>query len=136
MGAVAEARATSSAIETVMITRQDINCYAELTGDFNSIHFGENAIVHGGLLIGKVSAEVWRRFGNGTKARGIDKLRFDRPIRPGEAFSIFIGDPVPLPGRERFGEQVCEVRVTKICDCHRKLVTSGEVVVILPAPLH
>ncbi|MEK7534793.1 MAG: MaoC family dehydratase [Patescibacteria group bacterium] len=114
-----------------VITREEVDRYAELTGDYNPIHFGENAIVHGGLLIGRISAMVWRTFGDGTRARGIDKLRFDRPIYPGEQFFISLGDPVPLQGRTRLGEQIVQVTVTKICKGQEKDVASGEIIVIL-----
>jgi len=113
------------------VSPEEVARFANLTGDHNSIHFGPDAIVHGVLLFGKISAAFWRRFGDGTYAIEIARFRFHRPVSPGEDFLIFIGDPTTVISRERLGQQQCPVVVKKTDGRGReKLVASGEIIII------
>jgi len=57
------------------ITKEEVLQYAELTGDFNPVHLGDDkddGLVHGALLLGLVSGLVATRLpGPGTQLAGI-----------------------------------------------------------------
>jgi acyl dehydratase len=127
MGAITE----EGIVCTQTITMSDIEAYAEMSGDRNPIHQGPDAIAHGALLIGKISAAVWRAYGDGTVARGIDSLKLHRPIRPGEDFNILITYGTEIPG-SRLKEKAITVRVTKWCGSNEKLIAEGAIVIIPP----
>ena len=48
------------------ITGEMIKAFAELTGDHNPVHKGEGKIAHGALVVGLLSAEIWRDWGDGA----------------------------------------------------------------------
>lgn len=72
------------------IQAMDVENFARLTGDFNSVHFGEKAIVHGVLLNGFVSSVL------GTKLPGPgyvvveQSMTFPNPCRVGDELEILV----------------------------------------------
>ena len=67
--------------------------YAELTGDFNPVHLGDDkseGVVHGALLLGLVSGLVASRLpGPGTQLAGI-QARFPRPCAVGTGVIVTV----------------------------------------------
>jgi hypothetical protein len=127
MGAIVD----GGVISTQIITAGDIDAYAAMSGDRNPIHLGPDAIAHGALVLGKISAVTWMAFGDGTVARGIEHLKLHRPIKAGEEFNVFIGNPVDVTG-SRLGEKLVTVKVTKWCGSCEKLIAEGAIVIIPP----
>jgi len=113
------------------VTAEWVSHFADLTGDHNPIHSGEQAIVHGCLILSLVGTEVWKRFGDGTIAKGIQNLQLLRSVRPGEEFFIAIGSPTPI-SNSRFNEQVVEVEIFKMNEGRQKTIGIGEIVLIIP----
>lgn len=82
---------------TRLITREDVNAFAEVTGDDNPIHVDEEyaketrfgkPIVHGVLLLGIISKVLGRDFpGHGSVAVSIS-CRFLRPVPVGAEISV------------------------------------------------
>ncbi len=80
-----------------LLTREDVETFAELTGDDNPIHVDENyasktqfgkPIVHGVLLLGIISKVLGRDFpGYGSIAVGIS-CRFLRPVPVGTEITV------------------------------------------------
>lgn len=113
-----------------VITNEEIDQYAEVTGDRNALHFGPDRIAHGGLLIGKLSAAIWRRYGDGTKALRISIDDIKRPIKPDEPFVIALGSAIKLWGKAVPGSATVNFRVTKTVNGHEKDVLWGQTTVI------
>lgn len=71
-------------------SQADVENFSNLTGDFNSVHFGSQAIVHGVLLNGYVSAIL------GTKLPGPgyvvfeQSMSFPNPCRVGDDIEIVV----------------------------------------------
>lgn len=72
------------------IASRDVESFSQLTGDFNSVHFGEEAIAHGLLLNGFVGAIL------GTKLPGPgyvvceQSMTFPNPCRVGDDIEIVV----------------------------------------------
>ena len=75
------------------ITKEEVLQYAELTGDFNPVHLGDDksdGVVHGALLLGLVSGLVASRLpGPGTQLAGI-QARFPRPCAVGTGVIVTV----------------------------------------------
>jgi len=75
------------------ITKEEVLQYAELTGDFNPVHLGDDkddGVVHGALLLGLVSGLVATRLpGPGTQLTGI-QARFPRPCKVGTGVIVTV----------------------------------------------
>jgi len=75
------------------ITKEEVLQYAELTGDFNPVHLGDDkddGVVHGALLLGLVSGLVATRLpGPGTQLTGI-QARFPRPCKVGTGVVVTV----------------------------------------------
>jgi acyl dehydratase len=106
--------------------------YAKLTGDKNSIHQGQEPIVHGALIIGRISAAVWMAYGDGTVARSIEGFTIYRPVKVGEGLKVCLGEPSSVEN-SRFGEKRVPVKVMKRNGQVEKLVGRGTVTIILPS---
>lgn len=66
------------------ISADEVKSYADLTGDQNPIHLRERtAIVHGGLVVGLMSAFCWKLFGDATMVRSAEVV-FRRPMLVGD----------------------------------------------------
>lgn len=80
----------SQVVEKRKIILSDVENFSKLTGDFNSVHFGDQAIVHGVLLNGYVSAVL------GTKLPGPgyvvveQSMTFPNPCRVGDDLEILV----------------------------------------------
>lgn len=80
----------SKVTQRIKVGPEEVLAFANLTGDTNPVHFGENGIVHGVLLNGFVSAVL------GTKLPGPgyvvveQSMKFPRPCRLGEEVEISV----------------------------------------------
>jgi len=79
------------------ITQENINLYAEASGDFNPIHVDENyarqtplgvTIAHGMLILAYVSQMMTAAFGQSWLARGKLSVRFRNPARRGDTITV------------------------------------------------
>jgi hypothetical protein len=113
------------------ISDDDIESYAKTTGDRNPIHFGDNRIAHGGLILGKLSAAIWQKFGNGTVGKSIS-AKIQRTIKPGEEFFIALSPPKPTDGSSQTAQATVEFTIYKSHKGHQKLVLEGVTTVIIP----
>lgn len=73
------------------ITQEEINLYAEASGDFNPIHIDESfaaqtplggTIAHGMLILAYVSEMMTKAFGESWLSGGKLSVRFKAPARP------------------------------------------------------
>jgi len=115
----------------MQISHCEVDQYADLTGDHNCIHQGSDAIVHGGLIIGKISGAIWKHFGDKTKMTGISRLEMKRPLKPDIRFWVIISKPTPVP-RSRLNEQLVTIRVCADDGGNTRLICCGEAKIILP----
>jgi acyl dehydratase len=86
--------------EERVITKDDIQKFADLTGDFNKLHFdkefattaGFNGIVAHGLLTLSSAMGLWHSLGltNGTVLAfaGLTSVSFKAPVYPGERIHV------------------------------------------------
>ncbi len=118
-------------VGTQRVSAENVRRFSELTGDHNPIHEGDHAIVHGVLILGVISAAVWRMLGDGVIAKGIESLSLERPVHPDEDFNVFVGNPEPIPG-SKYGEQRAKIRVYKMCNGREKVIAHGTIIVIVP----
>jgi 3-hydroxybutyryl-CoA dehydratase len=79
------------------ITQQNINLYAEASGDFNPIHIDESfaaktplggTIAHGMLNLAYVSEMMTAAFGRSWLSGGRLRAKFKEPTRPGDTLTI------------------------------------------------
>lgn len=119
------------------ITQENINLYAQASGDFNPIHVDEDfarktplggTIAHGMLILSYLSQMMTIAFGKSWLAGGKLKVRFKEPARP--------GDVITASGNIRNTEQEGnEIRVTcnVLCQNQRgEVVITGESSLRLP----
>jgi acyl dehydratase len=91
----------SKVTECRTLSKEHIEAFAQLTGDYNSVHFGDNGIVHGVLLNGLVSSVL------GTKLPGPGYIVVEQSMTfPSPCFA---GQTVEI--------QVEIVRARKIVEC-------------------
>ena len=78
------------------ITQEDINRYAQASGDFNPIHVDEDfakesalggTIAHGMLILSYLSQMMTTAFGHNWPSGGKLKVRFKEPARPGDVIT-------------------------------------------------
>ena len=79
------------------ITQENINLYAEASGDFNPIHIDEpfaaktplgGTIAHGMLSLAYVSEMMTSAFGQNWLSEGKLRAKFKEPARPGDTLTI------------------------------------------------
>ena len=79
------------------LTQQDINLYAEASGDFNPIHIDEvfatktplgGTIAHGMLILAYISEMMERAFGESWLSSGKLSVRFKTPARPKDTITV------------------------------------------------
>ena len=79
------------------ITQENINLYAEASGDFNPIHIDESfaaktpiggTIAHGMLNLAYVSEMMTSAFGQNWLSEGKLRAKFKEPARPGDTLTI------------------------------------------------
>ncbi|KAL1132215.1 hypothetical protein AAG570_010172 [Ranatra chinensis] len=113
-----EAGATESLERT--ITKDDVEAFARLTGDTNTVHFessddGAPPIVHGALLNGIVSSVIGTKLpGEGTIVLS-QNIRFPKPC--------FVGDTIVV--------NIEITKVRKIISCTYKVVTKRDDSVVM-----
>ena len=113
------------------ITQENINLYAQASGDFNPIHVDEDfarksplggTVAHGMLILSYLSQMMTIAFGQSWLSGGRLNVRFKEPARP--------GDVITVSGNIRNIEQEgSEIRVTcnVLCQNQRgEVVISGE----------
>lgn len=78
------------------ITQENINLYAQASGDFNPIHIDEDfagktplggTIAHGMLILSYLSQMMTIAFGKSWLAGGKLNVRFKEPARPGDVIT-------------------------------------------------
>jgi len=79
------------------ITQQEINLYAEASGDFNPIHIDEafaaktplgGTIAHGMLILAYASEMMTKAFGKSWLEGGKLSVRFKAPARPQDTITV------------------------------------------------
>jgi len=79
------------------VSQEEINLYAEASGDFNPIHLDENfakktplggTIAHGMLILAYVSEMVTTAFGRSWLDGGKLSVRFKAPAHPGDLITV------------------------------------------------
>jgi 3-hydroxybutyryl-CoA dehydratase len=99
------------------VTQEQINRYAEASGDFNPIHldaefatassFGR-IVAHGMLVLAFLSEMMTTAFGSAWLESGNLKVRFRAPAYPGDKVTIF-GQVTKVVDLERGRQAVCAV---------------------------
>lgn len=85
---------------TRQVTQQDVNGFANVSGDDNPVHlskefaestqFGER-IAHGMLTASYISTVLGTKYpGQGTIFMGLDKLKFLAPVKPGDTITTTV----------------------------------------------
>lgn len=79
------------------VTQQEINLYAEASGDFNPIHIDEafaaktplgGTIAHGMLILAYASEMMTKAFGKSWLEGGKLSVRFKAPARPQDTITV------------------------------------------------
>jgi 3-hydroxybutyryl-CoA dehydratase len=92
---IQEGKALNSVVK--YITQENINLYAEASGDFNPIHIDESfagrtplggTIAHGMLSLAYVSEMMTSAFGQNWLSEGRLRAKFKEPARPGDTLTI------------------------------------------------
>lgn len=82
---------------TKPVTQENINLYAEASGDFNPIHIDKDfaattplggTVAHGMLILAYVSEMMAAAFGGSWYAGGKLSVRFKAPARPGDTITV------------------------------------------------
>ena len=99
------------------VTQEQINRYAEASGDFNPIHldaefaaassFGR-IVAHGMLVLAFLSEMMTTAFGSAWLQSGQLKVRFRAPACPGDEVTTF-GQVTKLTDQEGSRQAVCSV---------------------------
>jgi 3-hydroxybutyryl-CoA dehydratase len=92
---IKEGKALNSVVKH--ITQENINLYAEASGDFNPIHIDKSfaaetplggTIAHGMLSLAYVSEMMTSAFGRNWLSEGKLRAKFKDPARPGDTLTI------------------------------------------------
>ena len=98
----------------MQVTEADVANFSNLTGDFNSVHFGENGVVHGVLLNGFVSAVLGMKLPGPGYVVVEQSMTFPNPFRAGDDLEITV--------------EVVDARKIIMCKYECKSVTTNVVV--------
>ncbi len=119
---------------TRTVSAQDVQSFADVTGDDNPIHIDEEAaaasqfghpVVHGVFLLGLASKVLGRDFpGDGSVAVSLS-AKFLRPVPVGSEVTVEVKVAEKI---ERFKH----VRIRLYCYVNGKMCVGGEAVVIPP----
>ncbi len=125
---------TASLEQTV--SREDVARFAEVTGDFNPLHFDADfaattvfgaPIAHGVLSAGYISAVIGTRLpGPGTIYLS-QQLKFRAPVRIGDTVTARVTVAAVDRARRR-------VRLETACLVGGEVVLEGEALVLVPEP--
>lgn len=124
--------AKSTLNEELFIIEEDISDFCKISGDHNDIHTGDSPIAHGALIMGKIGAFVWRKFGDGTMVTKISYLSFTRPIRPGQKFCFELREKSCKAGRRGSKEYEMEVVINLRTENGTKEAARGTFIVMVP----
>ena len=129
---IQEGKALNSVVKH--ITQDNINLYAEASGDFNPIHIDESfatrtplggTIAHGMLSLAYVSEMMTSAFGKNWLSEGKLRAKFKEPARP--------GDTLTIDGKINCIEQKDDVSYANcIFDCRNQkgeMIVTGEAIV-------
>lgn len=130
-----ELRVGMSAERARLVSQDDINAYAALTGDNNPVHLDAEAaaksrfggiIAHGMLSAGFISAVLGMELpGPGTIYIG-QTIRFTKPVRPGDTVTVRVEIIEIVEGKRR-------VKLATTCrNQHGETVLDGEATTLLP----
>ena len=118
---------------TRTIVQEDIDSYAEASGDFNPIHIDQEfarktplggTVAHGMLVLAYVVQMVEGVFGSHWGTNSSLNVRFKNPARPGDTLTI--GGKVRNVTNSKDGcEYTCEVRCT---NQNGEIIISGEII--------
>lgn len=119
-----------------LITAQDVQTFADVTGDDNPLHIDEEfaaatrfgkPIVHGVLLLGIISKVLGRDFpGPGSVAVSISS-KFVRPVPVGSTITVEVRVAEKL-------EKYKHIRMKVYVYMAKKMALAGEAVLIPPPP--
>lgn len=76
--------------ERRVVSAEDVSTFAKLTGDLNTLHFGNNAIAHGVLINGFVSALLGTKLPGPGYAVVEQTMFFPNPCHVGEELEISV----------------------------------------------
>ena len=116
------------------VTQNDINLYAEASGDFNPIHIDESfaaktplggTIAHGMLILAYISEMMTNAFGATWCSAGKLSVRFKAPARPKDIITV-TGKITSIVQREGASFVSCAVEA---CRQGGEAVITGEAVV-------
>jgi len=129
---IQEGKALNSVVKH--ITQDNINLYADASGDFNPIHIDESfatrtplggTIAHGMLSLAYVSEMMTSAFGKNWLSEGKLRAKFKEPARP--------GDTLTIDGKINCIEQKDDVSYANcIFDCRNQkgeMIVTGEAIV-------
>ena len=119
------------------ISQENINLYAEASGDFNPIHVDEafaaktplgGTVAHGMLILAYVTQMITASFGPSWLSSGRLVVRFRVPARPGDTITIE-GKIKSIESREDIPYASCNIA------CHNQkgeaVITNGLAEVVL-----
>lgn len=119
------------------ITQDEINLYAQASGDFNPIHVDEEfakksplggTIAHGMLILSYLSQMMTNAFGKGWLSAGKLNVRFKEPARPGDVITV----SGKIRTIKRDGSQV-QINCNVLCQNQRgEAVITGDSSLSLP----
>lgn len=116
------------------VTQNDINLYAEASGDFNPIHIDEafaaktplgGTIAHGMLILAYISEMMTGAFGTVWCSAGKLSVRFKAPARPKDIITV-TGKIISIVQREDASFVSCGVEA---CKQGGEAVITGDAVV-------
>ena len=113
------------------VTQQDINLYAEASGDFNPIHIDEafaartplgGTIAHGMLILAYMSEMMTKAFGESWLSGGKLSVRFKTPARPEDTITVS-GKVASITPEEDASHINCNLEAL---NQHGEMVVAGE----------
>jgi 3-hydroxybutyryl-CoA dehydratase len=124
-----------SAEFTKTVSSEDVERFAEITGDFNPVHLDEavaeksffgGRVAHGMLTAGLISATLAGKLpGPGTVYLS-QTLRFTAPVRIGDTVTTRVEVTELIPAKRR-------VKLSTVCRNQKnEVVVNGEAMVLLP----
>jgi 3-hydroxybutyryl-CoA dehydratase len=99
---------------TRTITQDQIDRYAEASGDHNPVHVDQafaattpfgGTIAHGMLVLALIGEMMHAAYGASWRESGRMKVRFKAPTRPGDTVTASAGDAKVVDGRTEYAVQ-------------------------------
>ena len=123
------------------ITQENINLYAEASGDFNPIHIDESfasrtplggTIAHGMLILAYVSEMMTQIFDSVWLSRGTLSVRFKAPARPGDIVTIS-GEVSSLKEKDGVLYATCSI---ECCNQKGDIIITGQTLASINREAH